>query len=89
MRNILELPTVKEIDVKKIHEFYETLLNTVWIRSCSTSIQSIQTLQSLNKLDAAVRFTFDKLEVMKNELAMINENWSELTFVQFSGALEK
>ena len=53
------------------------------------NVESIQRLQSLNKLDAAVRFTFDKLEVMKNELAMINENWSELTFVQFSGALEK
>ena len=37
VRNILELPTVKEIDVKKIHEFYETLFNTVWIRRCSTS----------------------------------------------------
>ena len=55
------------------------------------NVESIQRLQSLNKLDAAaaVSFTFDKLEVIKNELAMINENWSEWTFVQFSGALEK
>ena len=67
VRNILELPTVKERDVKKIHEFYETLL---------FNVESLQTLQSLNKLDAAVRFTFDKLEVIKNELAMVNENWS-------------
>ena len=82
VRNILELPAVKERDVKKIHEFYETLL---------FNVESHQTLQSLNKLDAAaaVSFTFDKLEVIKNELAMINENWSEWTFVQFSGALEK
>ena len=80
VRNILELPTVKERDVKKIHEFYETLL---------FNVESLQTLQSLNKLDAAVRFTFDKLEVIKNELAMVNENWSEWTFVQFLEALEK
>ena len=80
VRNILELPTVKERDVKKIHEFYETLL---------FNVESLQTLQSLNKLDAAVRFTFDKLEVIKNELAMVNENWSEWTFTQFLEALEK
>ena len=47
VRNILEVPIVKERDVKKIHEFYETLLFNVEI---------LRTLQSLNKLDAAVRF---------------------------------
>ena len=80
VRNILELPTVRERDVKKIHEFYEKLL---------FNVESLQTLQSINKLDAAVRFTFDKLDVIKNELAMIDENWSEWTFVQFLEALEK
>ncbi|KAK2558157.1 hypothetical protein P5673_019741, partial [Acropora cervicornis] len=69
-----------EEDVKKIHEFYEKLL---------FNVESLQTLQSINKLDAAVRFTFDKLDVIKNELAMIDENWSEWTFVQFLEALEK
>ena len=80
VRNILELPTVRERDVKRIHEFYEKLL---------FNVESLQTLQSINKLDAAVRFTFDKLDVIKNELAMIDENWSEWTFVQFLEALEK
>ncbi|KAK2561205.1 hypothetical protein P5673_015673 [Acropora cervicornis] len=69
-----------EEDVKKIHEFYEKLL---------FNVESLQTLQSINKLDAAVRFTFDKLDVIKNEVAMIDENWSEWTFVQFLEALEK
>ena len=68
VRNILELPTIRERDVKKIHEFYEVLL---------FNIESLQTLQSLNKLDAAVRFTFDKLGIIKNELAMMEGNWSE------------
>ncbi|KAK2546733.1 hypothetical protein P5673_033632 [Acropora cervicornis] len=80
VRNILELPTVRERHVKQIHEFYEKLL---------FNVESLQTLQSINKLDAAVRFTFDKLDVIKNELAMIDENWSEWTFVQFLEALEK
>ena len=80
VRNILELPTIRERDVKKIHEFYEVLL---------FNIESLQTLQSLNKLDAAVRFTFDKLGIIKNELAMMDGNWSEWSFVQFLEALEK
>ena len=80
VRSILELPSIRERDVVKIHGFYETLLYNV---------ESLQTLDSLGKLDAAVRFTFDKLEVIKSELAMTNENWSEWTFVQFVEALGK
>ena len=40
-------------------------------------------------MDATVRFTFDKLGVIKNELAMIDEQWSEWSFTQFLEALEK
>ena len=74
--NILVLPTVRERNVTKIHvhEFYETLL---------LKVESLQTLKSLSKLDAAVRFTFDKLDVTKNELTMIDENWCEWPFVEF------
>ena len=50
--------------VSKIHTFYEKLLYNV---------ESLQTLGSLNKLDKAIRSTFDKLEVIKNELAMSND----------------
>ena len=40
-------------------------------------------------MNTAIRFTFDKLDVIKNELAMIDENWCEWTFVEFLEALEK
>ena len=80
VRAILELPTIKERDVAKIHSFYETLL---------FNVESLQTLDSLKKLDAAVRFTFDKLDVIKGELAMTNEKWSEWTFLEFVSALER
>ena len=50
--------------MKNIHEFYEVLL---------FNVESLCTLESLNKLDATVRFTFDKLGVIKNKLAMIDE----------------
>ena len=80
VRSMLELPTIKERDAKKIQEFYEVLL---------FNVESLRTLESLNKLDAAVRFTFDKLGVIKNELAMIDEQWSEWSLTQFLEALEK
>ena len=38
VRNILELPSIKERDVRKIHEFYEILL---------FNVESLQTLESL------------------------------------------
>ena len=79
VKAILELPTIKERDVSKIHSFYETLL---------FNVESLQTLETLEKLDAAVRFTFDKLEGIKSELAMINQNWNEWTFMEFVNALE-
>ena len=80
VRNILQLPTVRERDVRKIHEFYEKLL---------FNVESLQTLKKLNELDAAVRFTLDKLEVIKHELALIDEKWSDWTFKEFLNTLEK
>ena len=79
VRAILELPTIEERDVAKIHSFYKTLL---------FNVESLQTLDCLEKLDAAVRFTFDKLVVIKSELAMTNEKWSEWTFIEFVNELE-
>ena len=80
VRNILELPNIKERNVEGIHEFYETLL---------FNVESLRTMGELKKLDAAVRFTFDKLQVIKMELTMVNENWAEWDFDQFLSVLEK
>ena len=65
VRNILELPTIRERDVAKIHDFYEKLL---------FNVESLLTLKRLNELNVAARFTFDKREVIKNELALIDGN---------------
>ena len=48
VRNILQIPTVRKRDAKKNHEYF--------------NIESLQTLQIINKLNTAVRFTFDKLD---------------------------
>ena len=74
VRNILELPTIRERDVAKIHDFYEKLL---------FNVESLLTLKKLNELDAAARFTFDKFELTKNELALIDGNWRDWTFKEF------
>ena len=58
----------------KISDIYERLL---------FNVESLLTLNKVNELDAAARFTFDKLEVMKNEHALINGNWRDWTFKEF------
>ena len=80
MRNILELPTIRERDVAKIYDFYEKLL---------CNVESLLTLKKLNELDTAARFTFDKLEVIKSELVLIDRNWQDWTFKEFLETLEK
>ena len=53
------------------------------------NVESLKTLKKLNELDAAVGFTLDKLEVIKHELALIAEKWSDWTFKEFLNTLEK
>ena len=72
--SILELPHIKERDVMKIQEFYDSLL---------FNVESLQTLKKLNEIDAAVRFTLDKLSIIKPELVLLDENWSEWNFKNF------
>ena len=80
VRNILELPTIRKRDVAKIQDFYEKLL---------FNVGSLLTLKKLNELDAVARFTFDKLEVIKNELALIDGNCRDWTLEEFLETLEK
>ena len=74
VKNILELTHIKERDLARIHEFYDSLL---------FNVESLQTLEKLNEIDAAVRFTLDKLSIIKHELALLDENWSEWNFKKF------
>ena len=80
VRNILELQTIRERDVAKIHDFYEKPL---------FNVESLLTLKKLNELDAAARFTFDKLEVIKNKLALIDGNWRDWTFKEFQEPIQE
>ena len=53
------------------------------------NVESLLTLKKLNELDAAARFTLEKLEVIKNEPALINGNWRDWTFKEFLETLKK
>ena len=81
MRNILELPTIREREVCKDSRFLREAVVQCTLKKC--------TLKKLNELDAAARFTFDKLEVIKNELALIDGKWRDWTFKEFLETLEK
>ena len=72
VKNILELSHIKDRDAAKIHDFYDSFLYNV---------ESLQTLEKLNEIDAAVKFTLDKLNIIKHELATLDENWSEWNFL--------
>ena len=65
LRNILELLTIRERDVTKIHEFYKNSL---------FNMESLQTLKKINEPDDAARLTFNKLEVVKNQLALLDKS---------------
>ena len=78
VRNILELPTISERDVRKIHEFYDHLV---------FNVNSLETLERLRDIEGATRFTLDKLEVIKGELVQGNTEWEDWTFQQFLEAL--
>jgi hypothetical protein len=49
----------------------------------------LRTLSKLNEIDAAVRFTLDKLAVIKHELALLDDKWSEWNFENFLEVLGK
>ena len=80
VKSILELPHIQNRDIGKMHDFYEKLL---------FNVESLQTLSKLNEIDAAVRFTLDKLAVIKHELASLDDKWSEWTFENFLEVLGK
>jgi hypothetical protein len=80
VKSILELPHIQDRDIGKIHDFYEKLL---------FNVESLQTLSKLNEIDAAVRFTLDKLAVIKHELASLDDKWSEWNFENFLEVLGK
>ena len=72
VENLIELPSMIEWDVPKIHRFYEQLL---------FNVKSLETLGKLNIIQGATFYVIKKLEVVKAELVShILKDWREWIF---------
>ena len=59
---------LREPDVVKIHDFYEKLVS---------SVQSLETLGKLKKVNGYVRATLDKLEAIRGDLVRTDDKWQK------------
>ena len=77
--NIIELPSLAERDVAKVHRFYEQLL---------FNVESLETLGKLNTIEVTVFYVIKKLEVVKAELVShVQTNWRDWTFRDLTALL--
>ena len=79
--SIIELPSITERDVPKIHRFYEQLL---------FNVQSLETLEKLDTIQGTVYYVMKKLEAVKAELVShVQSDWRSWTFKELLEALRK
>ncbi|CAB3998678.1 Pol poly [Paramuricea clavata] len=79
--SLLELPTISERDVSKIHRFYEQLL---------FNIESLETLGKLDSIEGTTYYVLRKLEIIKAELVThVKTDWRDWTFKDLLESLKK
>ena len=76
-REILDLPVIPGIDVKRIHEFSERL---------SYCMHSLETIGKLNQVNRNVSMTLDKLPG-RGDLVRTNHLWEGWNFLKLCEAL--
>ena len=76
----MNLPTIQNYQLEKIHEFYDKL---------SSHIQVLQTLGKLNEINGSVRNTLNKLAVIRADLVRTNDEWQEWDISRFVETLRK
>ena len=75
---IMNLPTISEINLQKIHKFNDQLTHAV---------QPLQTLKKLETVNGYVPMTLDKLQAIRGDLVRTDSNWEDWDFAQLSEAL--
>ena len=75
---IMNLPTISEINLQKIHKFNDQLTHAV---------QALQTLKKLETVNGYVPMTLDKLQAIRGDLVRTDSNWEDWDFAQLSEAL--
>ena len=80
IQSIMNLPYIGNADPYKIHRFYEKL---------QTNINTLATMSKLREIKGYVRFTLDKLDGIRADLAWMDDNWQNWDFSEFIETLRK
>lgn len=77
-KEILELPVISGVNVKKIHEFTDRL---------TYCVQSLETMGKLEQVNGNVSMTLDKLPGIRGDLVRTDNEWESWDFVKLCEAL--
>ena len=77
-KQIFDLPTIPNVNTKRIHEFCENL---------SYAVQSLDTMGNLEKINGNVSMTLDKLPAIRGDLVRTVPEWESWDFVKLTEAL--
>ena len=70
-KEILELPVIFGVSVKKIHEVTDRL---------TFCVQSLETMGKLDQVNGNVSVTLDKLPAIRGDLVRMDYNWENWDF---------
>jgi hypothetical protein len=79
-KEIMELPHIPNVNVKRIHEFSEKLMYCV---------QSLQTLGKLQQVEGNVAMTLDKLPAIRGDLVRTDPDWENWGYDNLAEALRQ
>ena len=77
-KQIFDLPTIPNVNVKRIHEFTEKL---------NYAVQSLETLGKLTQVNGNVPMTMDKLPAIRGDLVRTDDSWETWDFIKLTEAL--
>ncbi len=77
-KQILELPVIPNVNIKEIHEFYDTLMYAV---------QSLETMGGLQQVNGNVALTLEKLPGIRGDLTRTHPDWESWDFIKLVEAL--
>lgn len=77
-KQMFDLPTIPNVNIEKIHESWDNL---------TYSVQSLDTMGSLEKINGNVAMTLDKLSGIRGDLVRSDPEWERWNFVKLTEAL--
>ena len=80
VKEIVELPQIPNVNVKRIHEFGEKLMY---------SVQALETMNKLKQVEGNVAMTLDKLPAIRGDLVRTDPDWENWDFGKLAEALRQ